>query len=196
MSWLFFRRFLAKPFQVAYCCPSSPFLTRRVAKRMDFSRPLVIVELGPGEGCHSRHIARQMCSNSRLILFELDKDFCRHLRRQFHNDPRVTILNVDAMRMAEELERLGNPRCDYVISGIPFLVIEANTKMRMLESIRQGMAPGASFITYQISLELKEYARQFHLNHREYCLFNIPPINILEFLKPIDSSRVAPTAST
>ncbi len=162
---------------------------------MDFSRPLVIVELGPGEGCHTRYIAKKMCAHSRLILFELDEDFCRHLRRQFRHDPRITILNTDAMRMAEELERLGNPGCDYVISGIPFLVIEADIKVRMLESIRKGMAPGASFITYQISLELKGYAGHFHLNHREYCLFNIPPINILEFLKPRESPATAPAPS-
>ena len=154
---------------------------------MDFSRPRVIVELGPGEGCHTRHIAKKMCPHSRLVLFELDKDFCRHLHKQFGNDPRITILNMDAMCMAEELERLGSLRCDYVVSGIPFLVIEAHTKMRMLENIQRGMAPGASFITYQVSLELKEYARQFHLSYCEYCLFNFPPINILEFLKPSES---------
>ncbi len=154
---------------------------------MDFSKPRIIVELGPGEGCHTRRIAKKMCPNSRLVLFELDKDFCRHLHKQFRHDPRITILNTDAMCIAEELERLGNPSCDYVVSGIPFFVIEAHTKLRMLENIGKGMAPGASFITYQISLELKEYARQFHLRHHEFCLLNIPPINILEFLKPMES---------
>lgn len=163
-------------------------MTRRVTNRMDFSRPRVIVELGPGEGCHTRHIVKKMCTKSRLVLFELDQAFCHHLHKQFYNDPRITILNTDAMRMAEELERLGNPNCDYVVSGIPFLVIEANTKIRMLENIRKSMAPGASFITYQISLELKEYTDQFHLTHHEYCLFNFPPINILEFLKPIEQT--------
>jgi phospholipid N-methyltransferase len=154
---------------------------------MDFSRPRVIVELGPGEGCHTRHIAKKMCRNSHLILFELDKDFCRHLQKQFRDDPRITILNRDAMCMAEELERLGHGSCDYVVSGIPFLVIESHTKTRMLENIRKCMAPGASFITYQVSLELKEHASQLHLNYREYCLLNFPPINILEFLKPTES---------
>ncbi len=153
---------------------------------MDFSRPRLIVELGPGEGCHTRHIVKKMCKKSRLVLFELDRAFCRHLQKQFQSDPRVTILNTDAIRMVEELERLGNSTCDYIVSGIPFLVIEAQTKMQMLESIRKSMAPGASFITYQISLELKEYTKQFQLAHREYCLFNFPPINILEFSKPLE----------
>ena len=155
---------------------------------MDFSQPRVVVELGPGEGCHTRHIVRKMCPKSRLVLFELDQDFCHHLHKQFHNDPRVTILNTDAMRMTEELERLGNLNCDYVVSGIPFSLIKPSTKSRILENIQKSMAPGASFIVYQISTELKNHAKQFHLAHQEYQLLNLPPIHILEFLKPAEEA--------
>ena len=60
MSLLFFKRVLANPIQVGYLVPSSGFLTRRTAKRIDFSKPRVVVELGPGEGCHTRQIVRAM----------------------------------------------------------------------------------------------------------------------------------------
>ena len=37
-------------------------MVERVASKMDFSQPRVIAEYGPGEGVHSREIARRMSS--------------------------------------------------------------------------------------------------------------------------------------
>ena len=82
MSLLFLKRVLANPLRVGYVVPSSPFLTRQTARRLDFSRPRVVVELGPGEGCHTREIVKRMDARSRLILFELDEEFVSHLRKQ------------------------------------------------------------------------------------------------------------------
>ena len=59
MSALFFKRFLQRPLQVASIIPSSKALVQRVSSKIDFSRPLVIAEYGPGEGVHSREIARR-----------------------------------------------------------------------------------------------------------------------------------------
>src|SRR5579871_6318620 len=105
MSAIFLKRFLQRPFQVASVIPSSPALIRRVASKMDFSAPRVIVEYGPGEGCHTREIARRMNPESRLILFELDPEFADHLRDQFRDDPRVEVLNQDAALLNEELAK-------------------------------------------------------------------------------------------
>src|SRR6478752_8830437 len=71
MSALFFKRFLQKPFQIASIIPSSKALVERVASKMDFSQPRIIAEYGPGEGVHSREIARRMTPDSHLLLFEL-----------------------------------------------------------------------------------------------------------------------------
>jgi phosphatidylethanolamine/phosphatidyl-N-methylethanolamine N-methyltransferase len=75
MSVLFFKRFLQRPFQIASIVPSSKALVERVARKMDFSQPRVIAEYGPGEGVHSRAIARRMSPDSHLLLFELDPAF-------------------------------------------------------------------------------------------------------------------------
>ena len=86
MSALFFKRFLQRPFQVASIIPSSKALVKKVARKMDFSEPRVIAEYGPGEGVHSREIARRMSPDSQLLLFELDSAFSRDLQRQFADD--------------------------------------------------------------------------------------------------------------
>ena len=128
MSLLFLKRVLANPLRVGYVVPSSPFLTRQTARRLDFSQPRVVVELGPGEGCHTREIVKRMDAKSRLILFELDEEFVSHLRKQFVRDPRVTVLNTDALRLPETLQEMGHSHCDYIISGLPFFFIEPSTK--------------------------------------------------------------------
>src|SRR5438477_12213558 len=83
MSVLFFKRFLQRPLQIASIIPSSRALVERVAAKVDFERARVIAEYGPGEGVHSRELARRMRPNSQLLLFELDSAFSHDLKRQF-----------------------------------------------------------------------------------------------------------------
>src|ERR1051325_6672298 len=103
MSVLFFKRFLQRPLQIASIIPSSRALVERVAAKMDFTQPRVIAEYGPGEGVHSREIARRMSADSQLLLFELDAAFSRDLERQFADDPRVHVVHGDAARVVREL---------------------------------------------------------------------------------------------
>ena len=177
MSLLFFKRVLANPLRVGYVVPSSPFLTRQTARRIDFSQPRIVVELGPGEGCHTRQIVKRMNADSRLILFELDEEFVSHLRKQFGRDPRVTVLNTDALHLPETLREMGHPHCDYIVSGLPFFVIEPKTKDKLLRSIARAMDNDSRFITYQVTTQLCDHDHLFELAGKEYCPLNFPPIN-------------------
>lgn len=182
MSFLFFKRLLANPIRVGYLVPSSCFLTRRTARLIDYSKPRVVVELGPGEGCHSRQIARRMSVGSRLVLIELDAHFAAHLEKQFAGDPRVTVVHADALNLASALKDLGISHPDYIVSGIPFTIMERNLRERLLAGIALAMGPETHFITYQVSLRISEHAL-FDLERCEHCLFNVPPINVLELRK-------------
>ena len=183
MSVLFFKRFLQRPFQVASIIPSSKALVDRVASKMDFSQPRVIAEYGPGEGVHSREIARRMPAGSELLLFELDPDFSRDLERQFASDPRVHVINGDAAQLPQELERRGIPHCDYIVSGIPFSILDIAKKRVLLQKTHDAVAPGGSFIIYQVTNELRQHATLFDHAESEYFLQNIPPMFITVFQK-------------
>ncbi len=194
MSLLFFKRVLANPMRVGYIVPSSPFLTRQTANRLDFSRPRVIVELGPGEGCHTRQIVKRMDPDSRLILFELDREFVVHLKKQFRKDKRVTVLQTDALHIREALEKLGHSKCDYVISGIPFSVIEKSERDRILERIAEAMGEDGRFIAYQLSTQLCDEDHLFELEEKKFCALNVPPINVMEFRRAVARSPRRQTA--
>src|SRR6201984_1088201 len=158
MSVLFFKRFLQRPFQIASIVPSSRALVERVAGRIDFDRARVIAEYGPGEGVHSREIARRMRSDARLLLFELDPVFSRDLERQFADDPRVHVINRDAAALPQEMKPLGISQCDYILSGIPFSILKIDKKRALLNKTHDALAPGGSFIIYQVTNELKQHA--------------------------------------
>ncbi len=183
MSVLFFKRFLQRPFQVASIIPSSKALVERVASKMDFSKPRVIAEYGPGEGVHSREIARRMHPGSTLLLFELDSDFSRDLERQFVDNPRVQVVHGDAAQLPAELQRRGIKLCDYVLSGIPFSILDIEKKRALLQKTYDAIAPGGSFIIYQVTNELRQHATLFQHGESEYFLQNIPPMFVTVFNK-------------
>jgi phospholipid N-methyltransferase len=173
VSALFFKRFLQRPFQVASIIPSSKALVERVASKMDFSQPRVIAEYGPGEGVHSREIARRMSPDSQLLLFELDRAF----------DDRVHVIHGDAASLPYELKRRGIACCDYILSGIPFSILKIDKKRALLRKTHDALALGGSFIIYQVTNELKQHATLFEHGESEYFLQNIPPMFITVFHK-------------
>jgi phosphatidylethanolamine/phosphatidyl-N-methylethanolamine N-methyltransferase len=199
VSALFFKRFLKRPFQIASIVPSSRALVERVASKMDFNQPRVIAEYGPGEGVHSREIARRMCPGSHLLLFELDRAFARDLERQFAGDRRVHVIHGDAASLPKELKDRSIDCCDYILSGIPFSILNIEKKRALLRKTHDALAPGGRFIIYQVTNELKQHATLFEHAQSEYFLQNIPPMFITVFEKtdPLDrhECRALQTAS-
>ena len=183
MSALFFKRFLQRPFQIASIMPSSRALVERVADKIDFERARVIAEYGPGEGVHSREIARRMRDDAQLLLFELDPAFSRDLERQFADDRRVHVLNQNAAALPQEMNRRGIAQCDYILSGIPFSILKVDKKRALLQKTYDALTPGGSFIIYQVTNELKQHATVFDEAESEYFLQNIPPMFITVFRK-------------
>lgn len=182
MSLLFFKRVLANPAQVGYLVPSSGFLTRKTARFIDDSSARTVVELGPGEGCHSRRILRQLKTDSRLILIELDEPFAAHLKKQFAGDPRVTVIHGNALQLVEILDSLGASEPDYIVSGLPFTIMERKLRESLLGSIASAMGTETRFITYQASIQISTH-RLFQLVRREHCMLNVPPLHVMELKK-------------
>lgn len=185
MSVIFLKRFLQRPFQVASIVPSSKTLIRKVASKMDFSRPRVIAEFGPGEGCHTREIVSRLSADSKLLLFELDPELAGHLERQFRGDARITVLNLDACDLPNQLHQRGVTHCDYVVSGIPFSILDPRKKRELLQATFDSLAPNAesAFIIYQVTNELVNHCRHFPRVESEYCLQNIPPMFVTKYYK-------------
>src|SRR5437899_2395045 len=195
VSTLFFKRFLKRPFQIASIVPSSKALVERVASKIDFSKPQVIAEYGPGEGVHSREIARRMTPDSHLLLFELDAALARALERQFAPDRRVHVIHGDAASLPFELKRHGFTSCDYILSGIPFSILKIEKKRALLRKTYDALKEEGKFVIYQVTNELRQHATVFQTAESEYFLQNIPPMFITVFHKT-SSMQVSGRMST
>ena len=69
----------------------------RVAKKIistaDISSDDTILEIGPGRGALTRHLAE---TSKRLVGIELDPELASELQARFSNDPGVDIIHGDA----------------------------------------------------------------------------------------------------
>lgn len=161
---------------VAAIAPSSSFLVRRVCRKMDFSRPLVVVEYGPGNGVFSKHILERLHPDSRFVMIEKNPSFARELQ-PLAEDPRVTVVEGSVVDVLEILERLGIDKADYILSGIPFSFLKTPEKDRLLEDTREALAQDGAFLVYQNYNHMEKPLRR-HFEHveKEYELINIPPM--------------------
>jgi phospholipid N-methyltransferase len=123
-------------------------------------------------------------------LFELDAALAKHLKQQFASDARISVHNADCADLPEVLKNEGLQHCDYIVSGIPFSILEKNKKREILTNTHAVLRPEphAAFIIYQVTNELrtKGHCDHFAKAESEYCLINIPPMFVTKFYKHLN----------
>lgn len=117
----FFREFRQRYHTTGSITPSSRFLARAIASELRRkSRPVRVLEAGPGTGALTREIVRYIGPHDRFDLVELSDSFVSTLYERFNRDPpfrrirdRVRIFHgpVQAVQASEPY--------DYIISGLP-----------------------------------------------------------------------------
>src|SRR3712207_4008724 len=117
--------------------PSSPFLIKRVLRRIDWSSARVIVEYGAGVGTFTGEILRRMRPDTVLVAFETNDEFVQYLRESLR-DPRLHIVHGSAHQVGTVLQQLGRGPADYVISGIPFSTIPEGVRESILRATREA----------------------------------------------------------
>ena len=175
---LFARNFFRHPRMLGSLVPSSPFLIKRVLRRVDWGSARVIVEYGAGVGTFTGEILRRMRSDALLVAFETNDEFVQYLRDSLH-DPRLHIVHGSADRVGEVLERLGRGPADYVISGIPFSTIPEDARESILRATRAVLHPRGALIVYQFTRRiLPSLERVFGRVSRDFEPRNILPAQL------------------
>lgn len=87
-----------------------------IADALDLRGDETVVEIGPGRGALTRHLAGRA---RRLVLIELDRALAANLRAEFADDPTVEIVEADVLE-ADIAELAGGP---YVLVGnVPYYI--------------------------------------------------------------------------
>lgn len=141
-----------------------------------------VVELGPGTGGTTRAILAAMPEAATLLAIELDPAFADHIREI--DDRRLIVHQGSAEQLAEVLvaHRLRPP--DAILSGIPFSTMPEAVGTRIVEAIRDVLAPGGCFVAYQFRGAVADRARPI-LGEPEVSaeFLNIPPMRVYRWRK-------------
>jgi len=172
---------------VASITPTSPFGVKRVCGNINFDCGDLIVEYGPGTGVFTNYLLKNMKSDSRLILIERNKNFDQILKRTIQ-DPRVVIFNDSAENVLDTLRSCQESEADYIVSGIPFLLLNCQLKEKILYNTRRALRKGGKFLVYQTCFQADHHLkvhleRFFPIVRTRFEVRNIPPLRIYEAIK-------------
>ncbi len=179
----FLKGFLREPKGVGSVIPSSRFLERRMVRMACVAEADSVIELGPGTGGTTRAILAAMPETATLLAIELDPAFADHIREI--DDRRLIVHQGSAEQLAELIaaHRLRPP--DAILSGIPFSTMPREAGTRIVEAVRDVLAPGGCFVAYQFRGAVADRARPI-LGEPEVSaeILNIPPMRVYRWRKP------------
>ena len=154
---LFLREFRRTFHTTGALLPSSPLLGRALARYVapaESRQPCSgrrILEVGPGTGAVTRHIARRMAAEDRLDLVELNERFVERLQQLFQDDPQLKPVSSRATIIHSPLQDLVDVEpYDLIVSGLPLNNFAARDVETLLDAFQRLLRPGGtlSFFEY------------------------------------------------
>lgn len=154
--------------------PSSRFLIKQLLRDVKWNEVRVIVEYGPGVGTISGEILKRMRPDATLLVFEINDDFVRVLRRRF-DDPRLHVFHRSATDVGQVLRDMGFDHADCVVAGIPFSIMKDEDRQAVLQNTHAALRTGGSFLVYQFSSRVRADLEKIFGSVRQ----GFEPLNIL-----------------
>ena len=149
---------------------SSKALVKKLVEPLPAHRPLVIVELGPGDGCVTQAILDKIHPESTVTAFEINAAFIEKLT--VIKDERLEVLPVGAERLTDYFAA---GTVDYVVSSLPLSMIPKEVKEAILRQSQLVLRPEGRFLQFQYALQdyglLKDYFRV----SVSFTMANLPP---------------------
>lgn len=171
----FIKTWFDKPLVTGAISPSSPALSKMMARYVDPRSEGPIVELGPGTGPVTQALIERGIAEERLILVEYDPHFCALLAQKF---PKATIIQGDAYNFFESTKAIQGAAA--IVSSLPLFTKAEEKRITLVETALEKAAPHAPFIqfTYAVMspLPLDEARVEAHVSPRVWL--NVPPARV------------------
>ncbi|MDQ0254644.1 phospholipid N-methyltransferase [Evansella vedderi] len=180
MSTMVYLKNLIKDKNIASITPTSKSAVRQLCKTINFNKPLVIVEYGPATGVFTEYFLKEMTDDSMVIAIELNDNFVDYLRKNI-KDKRLKIYHDSAENIDQILEKLEITNVDYIVSGIPFTLMDTDLRKRIIQKTNSALRKGGEFLAYQTFFQkdehLKDYlVKEFREVTDKIAYKNIPPL--------------------
>jgi phosphatidylethanolamine/phosphatidyl-N-methylethanolamine N-methyltransferase len=156
---LFFSQFTENFTTTGAIAPSSALLGRAITHPLSLrsSRPIQVLEVGPGTGAFTRQIAKHLRPGDLLEIYELNPRFCEYLRQNLpwevfqSNGIHCRLHNADVRDIGRDLQY------DYIVCGLPFNNFEPELVSEILAVLIDRLATNGvfSYFEYNLSHEFK-----------------------------------------
>jgi phospholipid N-methyltransferase len=141
---LFLQEFLRDPWQIGAVAPSSRHLAEAMVEPIPRTGA-VVVELGPGTGAFTRHIAARLAGRGRQVAVELNPALAERLQRRH---PDLEVVRADARHLPELLAERGITEVDVIVSGLPWAGFAPATQQALLAAVAGVLSADGVFVTF------------------------------------------------
>ncbi len=181
---LFFRQWLRSPKSMGSMIPSSRALGRAMAGAVVRRPGQFVVELGGGTGAISKGLIEVGIPRDKLLVIELDGELAQFLKQELDG---VRVVQGDATRLDEILERLGIEDVGTVISGLPMVGMPLEFKRAIVERSFEAMGDDGVLIQYTYAPVPSIPPRTFGLRAQmvAYVFRNIPPASVWRYTRDV-----------
>jgi len=159
---------------VGAIAPSSPNLSSKMTKPINFDNQKTIIELGAGTGAITRVLLKKMNKDSKLFSFENNEAFAKGLEKI--KDDKFQLINDNALKLKELMHSYNIEEVDYVVSGLPLAIFKQEFTEKLISEIYSVLKVKGKFIQFQYSTVSKKQLKHFFKKVAiDFTIFNIPP---------------------
>lgn len=171
----FIKQFLKDRKTVGSVRPSSRFLAEKMLQNVDFNTSKILVELGPGTGVFTEKIIDKMANDATLLVFELNQNFIRTLRKKI-KDKRVIFIYDSAEKIEEYLNKYNFERADAIISSLPLFNFPQELREVIIKNAHKVLKNEGKYIQFQYSTQAKKLLETtFDYVSIAFTPLNFPP---------------------
>ena len=111
-----------------------------ICRHIPKDRDVIVVEFGMGHGNITREILNTVTPGSRLYAFEVNEEFCTHVRGAI-SDERLTIINDGAENMRSHIDQPVHS----VVASIPFSFFSKEKSRAIIQGAYDTLEDGRYF---------------------------------------------------
>ena len=181
---LFFRQWLRSPRSMGSIIPSSRALARAVARETAWAPGRFVVELGGGTGAITRGLLEAGIAPDNLLVIELERHLYEYLRDTF---PHCRVVQGDATRLDEILERQGIRDVATVISGLPMVNMPKGFKKAVVDQAFRAVGPQGVVLQYSYSPVCPVPADELGVEAKiaRFVPWNVPPAFVWRYRRRV-----------
>ena len=169
---------LVKFRQTGAIVPSQRFLIEKMIAPVPETYAGRIIELGAGNGALTLRLAAR-CPEARILACEINPTLARVNRHNLDRagiNGRVQVIPDSAEHLLSEMDRRGQGKADYVLSGIPLGNLRSDRVFAIVDAVSRALVPGGLYIQFQYSLmDRKKIRTRFQAVRTVPVILNVPP---------------------